>query len=89
MGLEIAWEKRWQNITFEMDSKMAMEMVCSNRGELHTCRPIIVTIQEMLKMSWQVEVTHCYREANQVTNFHVNAAHDNGLLKGVLDISMV
>ena len=52
LGLEIAWEKGWQNIIFEMVSMVAMEMVCDGCADDHPCKPIIVVIQDLLKWSW-------------------------------------
>ena len=57
-------------------------MVRSGWGDLHPCRPILAAIQDMLKRSWQVQVIHRYREANQVADFLANMAHRYALFSG-------
>ena len=37
---------------------------------------MIVSIQQMMRKEWSVQIVHCYREANRVIDRMANLAHD-------------
>ena len=41
----------------------------------HQCSTLVSSIHNLLKFNWNVEVIHCYREANKVADRLTNHAH--------------
>lgn len=70
LGVKLARELQLQNVLFEMDSLVVVNMVNAGRTENANFRPLVDTIcSELRKPDWRPSVSHIYREANRCADF--------------------
>jgi len=84
LGLEMAWRKHYSHLIVESDSKILIDMISDN-FKFNRNIPILVHwIRKLLKMSWNVQLNHTWREgkmsANWLTNLSISTDHFNFLV---------
>ncbi|CAI9102941.1 OLC1v1001337C1 [Oldenlandia corymbosa var. corymbosa] len=68
-GLHLAWEMGFRRVLMEIDSQCAVKLVSSNAEAVGIHRNLLKAIKELLNRSWEVRVSHEYREANFVADY--------------------
>jgi len=84
LGLDMAWREHYSHIIVESVSKILIDMISGN-FKLNENIPILVhRIRKMLKMSWNVQLNHTWREGNMsadwLANLSISTYHFNLLV---------
>ncbi|KAF2297118.1 hypothetical protein GH714_017608 [Hevea brasiliensis] len=74
-GLRMAWDLGFRRLLVELDSRTILDLV-SKMEDMPNLRFINLVSQyrELINRSWQVQLVHCYREANKMTDGLANFA---------------
>ena len=64
---------RW--ILLEVDSLCVTQLVASSSIPTNGCSQLVLSIQDLLKRKWHVEIKTIYRQANFVVDALANYAH--------------
>ncbi|CAJ2647032.1 unnamed protein product [Trifolium pratense] len=72
LGMQIAWRQGFNNLQVESDSKMLVDMI-TGKARINGKPPTLVRrIQELLKLNWQVQINHTWREGNRCADWLAN-----------------
>lgn len=74
-GLLLAWEVGIRWLLMEVDNLCVYDLVVSVNNAPNGYYQLILSIQEMLKRDWNVDLKHIYREANFAADALANYAH--------------
>ncbi|CAI0385655.1 unnamed protein product, partial [Linum tenue] len=74
-GLRVAWRNGYRKVLLQMDSTTAINILTSSEHMEHMYYILVQQLQELLNKSWEVKISHIYREGNKVANFLVNKGH--------------
>lgn len=74
-GLILAWNTGIRRLLVEVDSLSVTQMVTKQVVVPNVFHALVVAIQELLHRSWQITITHIYREGNSTADFMANMAH--------------
>ena len=79
-GLQIAEGEGFRKIWIQMDSLVVVGML-TNKVHWHPTHHFLLQqcSHLMRKEEWEVKISHCYREANQVADILANKGVDNSL----------
>lgn len=74
MGLQCAWDRGYRSVIIESDSLLAVTKI---PGEVHRQDPfytLITKCQQLLRLNWNCNLTHIFREANYCADFLASLA---------------
>ncbi|GAU41583.1 hypothetical protein TSUD_271920 [Trifolium subterraneum] len=72
LGMQLAWRNGFHHLQVESDSKILVDMIMGN-VKINGKPPILVCrIQELLKLNWQVQFKHIWREGNRSADWLAN-----------------
>ncbi|CAI0402746.1 unnamed protein product [Linum tenue] len=62
-----------------MDSTTAINILTSSEHMEQRYFILVQQFQELLNKSWEVKISHIYREGNKVTDFLANKVHSSSI----------
>lgn len=71
----IAWELGIRWLLMEVDSLCVTQLIASSSVPFNDYLQLTLSIQELLKREWHVDIMHIYHEVNFATDVLVNYAH--------------
>ncbi|KAJ9152525.1 hypothetical protein P3X46_026085 [Hevea brasiliensis] len=71
-GLQLAWDSGYRKVEVDMDSLATIHLILGSLAANAHYSFLLVQIHGLLKWSWQVALSHCYREANRVADVLAN-----------------
>ncbi|KAJ9187375.1 hypothetical protein P3X46_002836 [Hevea brasiliensis] len=71
-GLQLAWDSGCRKVEVDMDSLATIHLISGSPAANARYSSLLLQIHGLLKRSWQVASSHCYREANRVADVLVN-----------------
>ncbi|KAF7844567.1 ribonuclease H [Senna tora] len=74
LDARLAWEKGFRRVWFEIDSKVAVNMICNGCDPHHPLARLVREAKSLLDKNWLVKMSYTFREANQVADFIVGRA---------------
>ncbi|KAJ7982509.1 Ribonuclease H [Quillaja saponaria] len=63
-GLKLAWELGFRKVEAELDSMVVLKLIQEDDVEFHPYANLILSCKELMKLDWQVFLSHIYRETN-------------------------
>ncbi|XVE63501.1 hypothetical protein DITRI_Ditri07aG0025300 [Diplodiscus trichospermus] len=88
-GLRLAWSLGYRKVLLGVDSKLVVDQINDVKTRSMRHMNILSDIKDILARSWEVKVTHIYRECNRAADHLASQAalHERGLK--TLDAPMV
>ncbi|KAF7838963.1 Ribonuclease H protein [Senna tora] len=68
LGAKLAWEKGFRRVWFESDSRVVVDLILNGCDAQHPLAGFVKIARCLLDRSWQVRVSHIFREGNQVAD---------------------
>ncbi|CAN1844814.1 Putative ribonuclease H protein At1g65750 [Linum perenne] len=75
VGMKMAWDLGVDRLQIQTDSTTAVSTLLSAVTPTHQHFLLLLEYQELLSRSWQVRITHVFREANQAADYMANLGH--------------
>ncbi|KAJ1398490.1 Ribonuclease H-like superfamily [Sesbania bispinosa] len=66
-GLELAWTRKYTQISVELDSASALRLIQFGCKNTHALFDTVRRIQQPVNLDWTVRFDHVFREANQLS----------------------
>ncbi|KAJ1379925.1 Ribonuclease H domain [Sesbania bispinosa] len=85
IALSIAKNRGVEKIWLETDSTIAVKLIRDGYPPTHPCKPLLAAIINLMEGSWEVILTHSYREANTVADSLANSAFNYPYGTHILD----
>jgi ribonuclease HI len=64
-GLSLAWRLGFRKIELHIDSVAVVQVISTGKLSSKTGWSLVMNIQKLLDLEWEVKIAHVYREANQ------------------------
>jgi ribonuclease HI len=84
LGLDMAWREHYSHLIVESDSKILIDMISDNFKFNGNIPVLVHRIRKLLKMSWNVQLNHTWREGNRsadwLANLSISTDHFNFLV---------
>ncbi|CAN1758205.1 Putative ribonuclease H protein At1g65750 [Linum perenne] len=74
-GMRMAWDLGVDRLHIQTDSITAVSTFLSTADPTHQHFLLLLEYQELISRSWQVRITHVFREANQAADYMANLGH--------------
>ncbi|CAI0402747.1 unnamed protein product [Linum tenue] len=78
-GLQLVWRNGYRKVLLQMDSTTAINILTSSEHMEQRYFILVQQFQELLNKSWEVKISHIYREGNKVTDFLANKVHSSSI----------
>ncbi|WRX14343.1 Ribonuclease H domain - like 10 [Theobroma cacao] len=68
-GLRLAWDSEFKKVQVQVDNKMVVQAVSTDKLIPGTNTDLIRAIKNVLQKEWEVSFMHTYREGNMVADY--------------------
>ncbi|GAU20014.1 hypothetical protein TSUD_273490 [Trifolium subterraneum] len=72
--LQMVWDKGYRYVSLESDSAIVVSLINKGCPPSHPYVSIVSLINRLKMKDWQVQISHIYRQANQVADWIANYA---------------